>query len=45
MKSSCEEIGDIEVLGHQSFRRLYKALMIESVGKRELWEVLINKGT
>jgi len=40
-----EEIDDIEVLDHQSTRRPYKALMTESLGKRELWEVPMIKGT
>jgi len=36
---TCEEIDDIKVSDHQSTRRPYKALMIESLGERELWEV------
>ena len=42
---TCEEIDDIEVLDRQSTRRPYKALMIESLGTRELWEVSMRKGT
>ena len=40
-----EEIDDIEVLDHQSTRRPYKVLMIESLFKRELWKVPMSKGT
>lgn len=39
LKPTCEEIDDIQVSGHQSTRRPYKALMIESLCERELWEV------
>lgn len=40
-----EKIDDIKVLDHHSTRRPYKALMIESLGKRELWKVPMSKGT
>jgi len=36
MNPTCEEIDDIEVLNCQSIIRPYKALMIESLGKREI---------
>ena len=40
-----EEIYDIKVLDHQSTRIPYKALMIESLFKRELGKVHMSKGT
>ena len=45
LNPTCEEIDDIKLLDNQSTRRPYKALMIESLGKRELWEVPMSKGT
>lgn len=40
-----EEIDHIKVLDRQLTRKPYKALMIESLFKRELWKIPMSKGT